>query len=163
VLLIVGLGNELAGEDACGILIAKEIIKEVKKEDWLRDKLESGELTIKYGINNYFSLIEESIGFDEVIVLDSISSEDLDEGEVVEISLGDNIHQVIPPHPVSLLQGIELMKSLGIFPEEFRIICVNVRRKSFGGRISEEVIRGMEIVKEIVMEEIAYEFGEGNS
>ncbi|OYT63582.1 hypothetical protein B6U74_06560 [Candidatus Bathyarchaeota archaeon ex4484_205] len=77
--------------------------------------------------------------------------------------MGDNIHQVIPPHPVSLLQGIELMKSLGIFPEEFRIICVNVRRKSFGGRISEEVIRGMEIVKEIVMEEIAYEFGEGNS
>src|SRR5581483_2529918 len=130
--LVLGLGNELAGDDAAGLLAARAVREDL---EGLADVVESGASGI--------ALIEELAGYDRAVVVDAIRTSRRPPGEVVELDLSD----LGPPVAPSLHQaGLAAVAArLGLpFPARTVVMAVEVVDPyTIGGPMSEPVRRAL--------------------
>ncbi len=115
--LVLGLGNDLAGDDAAGLLVARAVREDLRG---LADVAESGASGI--------ALIEELAGYDRVIVVDAIRTGRRPPGEVVELDLRD-VGPVVAPslHQAGLPELAAVAARLGLaFPEHLIVMAVEV-------------------------------------
>ncbi len=115
--LILGLGNTLRGDDAVGIYVA-EALKEQFEE------CATVVCTEEMGL----SLLDHLSGFDEAIIIDSISTKEQQVGRVHLLSLADFFaHRRRSNHYVGLPEAALLAERLAIpFPETVHIIGIEV-------------------------------------
>ena len=115
--LILGLGNMLRGDDAVGIYVTMALEK----------KLEDG-ATVVCTEEMGLSLLDHLSGFDEAIIIDSISTAAQEMGKVHLLSLADfasNGHR--SNHYIGLPEAALLAQRLALpFPETVHIIGVEV-------------------------------------
>ena len=131
--LILGLGNDLLGDDAVGLLAARELSKRLCGRDNV-DVIESS----CHGV----ALLDHFIGYQRAIVLDSVQTGKYPPGTVISITPSGLKRSLAPsPHYCGLPEMFELADKLGIeFPQEVVIFAVEVKDPhTIGGRISEEV------------------------
>ena len=116
-ILVLGLGNDLLKDDAVGIRVAERLQDAFSEDVEVR-------FTALFGL----SLLDELIGREKVLLIDSYLPEDFVGSEIQERnfdSVGEA--QCASPHFVGLGEIREVMRALGLgFPHEVRILAIPV-------------------------------------
>jgi hydrogenase maturation protease len=126
--LIMGLGNDLLGDDAVGILAAAELGKSAGGTVDVRESRAAG-----------LALLDELTGYDRVIIIDAIHTGEHPAGTVMDMSIADL--RPIPgtsPHYVGLPEVMRIGMRLGLpMPDEVSILAVEIPKcLEIGGRLS---------------------------
>jgi len=147
--IILGVGNQILGDDGVGIHVINEIKKQVKDPEITIDEASTG------GMN----LLDLLLGYNKAIIIDAIKSDKGEHGIVKRMPLNDfNTIHSCNPHDVSLIQAIEMAKKMGEkkIPKEIIIIGVMMKeipcefKENLTNKIKAAVPKAVEIVlKEI--------------
>lgn len=119
-ILILALGNDIMGDDAAGLIAARELKKEF-----------GGDVDIFEVSSAGFSLIDVLEGYRKLLILDSIPSSGTYGGSIVELKKEDLSGQSpLSPHYVGIPELLELAARLGIkFPYEFKALAIEIKEK----------------------------------
>ena len=83
--LVLGIGNPILGDDGIGFHIAQELAKEIKDENIdVKDTSEDG-----------LNLLELIVGYDKLIIIDAIMTEDEEVGGIYRLKpedTGESVH-----------------------------------------------------------------------
>lgn len=115
VLVILGLGNDLLGDDGIGLLAAEAL-----------RALESPEVAIRSTAQSGLYLLEHLQGFDDAIVVDSVVG---DRPGVIHELVGSDLQAVSVPsaHYVGLPEALALAQASGLrIPRRLRIFGVEI-------------------------------------
>ena len=116
-ILVLGLGNELLKDDAVGIRVAERLHGAFPGEVEVRS-------TSLFGL----ALLDELVGREKVLLIDSYIPEEFAGSEIQERNL-DSIGEACSPSPhfVGLGEVRAVMQRLGLgFPREVRILAIPV-------------------------------------
>jgi hydrogenase maturation protease len=149
--LVLGLGNELYGDDGIGIQVIRLLREESKKNpagDFQNVDLEECSLS---GL----ALLDVIVGYDRLILIDTIKREAPRPGRIQV--LGEADIRAVPgpsPHYVSVPQTIEIGRSLGLpVPSLIQVIAVEAKNMhSLGEGLSEEMKENLPAIAEKVKE-----------
>ena len=129
--LVLGLGNELAADDAVGVLVTRAV----------RPHL-AGVADVVASSASGMALIEILAGYDRAIVVDSIRTGRNPPGTITELGL-EEIGRVVAPslHQAGLPEMAAVAERLGLgFPSETRVLAVEVLDPyTLGGPVSPPV------------------------
>ncbi|MFW6140281.1 MAG: hydrogenase maturation protease [Acidobacteriota bacterium] len=138
--LVLGLGNDLYGDDGIGM----RVIKHIKKNPELERELSSVCPSMKFKpcVQTGLALLDEIIGYDSLVIIDTIKKSNPRTGKIH--TLQGNELRYIPgpsPHYVSIPQSIEIGKKLGLkVPAKIKIIAIEARNMyNLGENLSEEM------------------------
>ena len=144
--LILGLGNPILTDDAVGIRIAEELKQEIPDLEVIGVS-EAG-----------IALLEHVVGYDKLVIIDSISTKRGKAGELYKLGLED-----LKPaadfssfHGVGIATAFKLGERLGYkMPEQVSIYAVEVKdNTTFGEKFTPEVAQNIPfIVRQIIKEE----------
>lgn len=117
--LVLALGNELAGDDAVGLIAARELRKVVPAEV---DIIESGEAGL--------ALLDHFSAYDRVLLLDAVVAPDLEPGRVLHYRMSELRSVANPsPHYAGLPDVQRVAAELGIpYPKEVRALAVAIQQ-----------------------------------
>ena len=129
--LVLGLGNELAADDAAGVLVARAVREDVAGSADVVESAASG-----------MALIEIFAGYERAVVVDSICTGRNPPGTITELRLED-LGRVLAPslHHAGLPELAAVANRLGLgFPSETRVLAIEVRDPyTLGGAVSAPV------------------------
>jgi hydrogenase maturation protease len=116
-ILILGVGNDILGDDAVGLIAARA----------LQDEFQESANIVEAAMGG-LQLMELLEGYKKVLILDAIVTAEHPYGTILELSKEEFKHTVaIAPHMVSLPESLQLAEKLGIpFPEEIRILAMEI-------------------------------------
>ena len=107
--LVLGIGNTILGDDGIGVHVARELARRIDDEN----------IDIKDTSIDSLNLLDWFIGYDRMIVIDAIITEDEKVGEIYRLQ-PENIRcpssPFVSPHHANLTSTLEMGKSL--FPSE---------------------------------------------
>jgi hydrogenase maturation protease len=130
-MLVLGLGNELAADDAVGVLVARAVREQVADAADVVESSASG-----------MALLEIFDGYDRAIVVDSIRTGRNPPGTITELGL-EQIGRVVAPslHQAGLPEMAAVAERLGLgFPSETQVLAVEVLDPyTLGGAMSTPV------------------------
>jgi hydrogenase maturation protease len=130
--LILGIGNTIMGDDGVGIYAARMIKDRTRSQADLQFK--------ELGASG-FKLVEEILGYDEVIIVDSYASTEADAGQIREFSpedFEDTVH-ASSPHGANFSTALELYRNLqpDKIPKKIRIFTIDIHpADTFGESVS---------------------------
>ena len=147
--MILGVGNQILGDDGVGVHVANELKKYIQNPD----------ITIDEAITGGMNLLDLILGYDKVIIIDAIKTETGEDGDVKRIPLNDfsTMHSC-NPHDVSLMEAIEMAKKMGEtrIPQEIIIIGVMMKQIpcEFGEKLSKNIYAAVPKAVEMTLNEI---------
>jgi len=141
--LVLGLGNTILSDDGVGIRIAREIETKCARADVLEASAAG------------FRIIDDIIGYDKLILIDSIKTGNARPGALHRFSLGDfdkTLHHS-SPHDISLFEAFEIMKQQQAkLPSEIEIYAVEVEDTfTFSEGCTEEVEAAIPVIARRIM------------
>ena len=148
--LILGIGNPLLGDDGIGIHITKELAWEIEDKN----------IDIEDAGTDGLNLLELVAGYDRLIVIDAIMTEDGEIGEVYRLKLEDLAGTVQPnasPHHANLASMVELGKKLlpQQMPGEVIIFAVGIQEVTgFTEEMTRKVEEAVPVAVNLILEEI---------
>ena len=115
--LVLGLGNEYAGDDAAGVLAVRA----------LRGELAGGADVLESAASG-LALLEVFVGYDRAVVVDSIRTGRCPAGTIVEAGLADLGRAKAPSlHQAGIPELAAVARRLGMaFPDRTRVLAVEV-------------------------------------
>jgi hydrogenase maturation protease len=144
--LVLGLGNDIAGDDAVGVLVARAVREDVAGAADVVESSASG-----------MALLEILAGYDRAVVVDSIRTGRHLPGTVTELALTE-VGAVVAPslHHTGLPELAVVAERLGLgFPAETRVLAVEVLDPyTLGAPLSEPVAGAIGDVARRVREEV---------
>jgi hydrogenase maturation protease len=153
--LVVGLGNPILTDDGVGVKVAYAV------EDALGPNIPEN-ITITEASVGGLRLMELMIGYDRVILIDAIMTQNgHDYGFIYQMTL-DDLRQITPTehsasaHDTSLVIALDAGERLGLhLPKEFEIIAVEVENvMDFSDEPSPAVAAAIPKVTAIVLEKL---------
>ena len=131
--LVLGIGNPILGDDGVGFHIAQELAKEIKNEN----------IDVKDTSVDGLNLLELIVGYDRVILIDAIMTENGEVGEIYQLRLediGEPAQPIISVHHLSLPTMIKLGRELfpKEMPEEVTVLAVGVQEVA---KVTEQMTR----------------------
>ena len=144
--LVLGLGNPILSDDAVGIRIAQGLKEETPAQDVIG--------TSEAGI----ALLDYAVGYDKLVIIDSIMTENGRPGELYKLELEDLKPGIglSSSHGVDIATAFTLGKKLGYpVPRQVTIYAVEIAdNTTFGEKCTQEVEDRIPlIVRQIVEEE----------
>jgi hydrogenase maturation protease len=107
--LVIGLGNPILGDDGVGWVVAREV------ESRLRET--GGNVEVDYLSLGGLSLMERLIGYEKVILIDSLTTGKYPQGAVIPFTLEDLVDlssgHTTAPHDASLRTALITGRQLG--------------------------------------------------
>lgn len=147
-MLVLGLGNELLGDDAIGVLAVRRLKGE------LPDTVQVTE-TSMYGM----AMLDVILGYRHLIVIDAVKTGRWPAGTVVEIDPNGLGAVVAPsPHFSGLPEMQALAKTLKLdFPEHIAVFAVEIEDGTcFGAPLNSEVFRALDEVVRRVKKQVEF-------
>jgi hydrogenase maturation protease len=147
--IILGVGNQILGDDGIGIHVTDELKNIVKNPN----------ITIDDAITGGMNLLELILGYDKAIIVDAVKTNEGEVGDVKRIPL-DNFSTMhsCNPHDVSLIEAIEVAKKMGEdrIPKEIIVIGVTLKEIpcEFGEKLSKNVATAVPKAVEMILNEI---------
>ena len=147
--IVLGVGNQILGDDGVGVHVANEIKKYIQNPD----------VTIDEAITGGMNLLDLILGYDKVIIIDAVKTETGENGEVKRIPLNDfsTMHSC-NPHDVSLSEAIQMAKKMGETRIPQNIIVIGVMMKQipceFGEKLSKNIAAAVPKAVEMTLNEI---------
>ncbi|MDO9578076.1 MAG: hydrogenase maturation protease [Candidatus Cloacimonadales bacterium] len=143
--LVLGLGNTILSDDGVGIHIAFEIEKKCKNIDVLEASAAG------------FRVIDEIIGYEKLILIDSIKTGKAEPGELHRFTFAEfsrTMHHS-SPHDISLFEAFDIMKKeKADLPTDIKVYAVEVTDTStFSESCTDEVAKAIPQIVEILIEE----------
>jgi hydrogenase maturation protease len=140
--LVLGVGNPVLTDDAVGCRVA-HLIKEAKPELTVIETAEAG-----------LTLLELIVGYERVIIIDSVKTEQAKPGTLHQLTLDqiDPAWNFCSTHGIDIKMAFELGRKLDYkLPTKFSIYGIEVEdNKNFGEKCTEEVEKRIpQIVREI--------------
>ena len=151
--LIVGLGNPIMGDDAIGCKCAEAIAEALDPEG-----LDMVEVIQFY--RGGISLMERVIGYDRVLIIDSITGSGMKPGDVKQLTLNEiPSYTVNSPHDGSLKCALEFGRQMGEeLPSQVDILAVEIEPKfEFSEQLSLPVDAGIPQVLKLALDWIQKE------
>jgi hydrogenase maturation protease len=143
--LVLGMGNTILTDDGVGIAIAHRL-KERKPE---LDVVETSEAGL--------ALLDFVVGYDRLIIVDSIKTEEGEPGELYKMELGamKPTSHLTSLHGVDMATAFKLGQKLGYkMPQRVSIYAVEVKdNTSFGEGCTEEVGGKLSLITEQIIGE----------
>ena len=150
-ILLIGLGNPILGDDGVGWVVAHEVEKRLvgSKQNIEVDCLALGGL----------SLMERMIGYQHVILVDSLNTGQRDQGAVIVFSL-DEMDDLIyghssAAHDASLKQSLEVGRNLNaILPDDRDVHVVAIEAKhvyDFKEELSTDIAAAVPVAIQMVL------------
>lgn len=149
--LVLGLGNELYGDDAVGIHVVRKLRKDFKRPEKTSEWLENVELE-ECSLSG-LALLEVIVDYDSLVIIDTIKKQNPVIGKIHILEERDLRHIPGPsPHYVSIPQSIELGKKLGLnVPSKIKIIAVEAKNQyNLGEGLTEEMTKAIPAIVEEV-------------
>lgn len=142
-LLLIGLGSELRGDDAAGLLVARRLA--ARGLAWLEVRENGGDA---------IALAAELARCERAVVIDAVSGS-MGAGDVLELSPSE-LRETgrSSSHGLGLRDALALSELLGGAPA-VRVIGIGGRRFGLGDQPSREVVRAAEVVAQRLEEELA--------
>lgn len=146
-ILIYGMGNPYRCDDTIGLKIAETLKKDIKNKM----------VTIKSGSIDGLAMLDEIIGFDKVILVDSISTKSGMPGDISKIEL-DSItsnSSLAASHTIDFITALRMGKKFGYkMPEKIYVYAVEIKdNDTFSEECTEQVSTSIpEVVKRIKKE-----------
>jgi hydrogenase maturation protease len=148
--LVLGIGNSILGDDGVGVRVAREVAARVK----------DGDVDVRDVSVDGLNLFDFILGYDKLVVIDAIVTEDGAVGDVFRIvpeKVCDPSRSAISPHHFNLATTIEIGKEL--FPDRIpRDVVLYAVATEEATAVSEEMTREVEQAVpravDLVMEEI---------
>jgi len=147
--IILGVGNQILGDDGVGIHVSDELKKRIKDP----------KITIDNAVTGGLNLLELILGYDKAIIVDAVKSNEGEVGEVKRIPL-DNFSTMhsCNPHDVSLIEAIEVAKKMGEkrIPQEIIVIGILMKEIpcEFGEKLSERIEAAVPKAVDMALNEI---------
>jgi hydrogenase maturation protease len=116
-ILLLGLGNDILGDDAVGLVALRILKNEIAADIDFVEISTSG-----------FDLLETMEGYEYVLLLDAIVTGKHEAGSIMDLTMDDFSNgTAVSPHYISLPDLFALAEKLDIpFPREFRILAMEV-------------------------------------
>jgi len=147
--IVLGVGNQILGDDGVGIHVTNELKKRVNDPNIVIDDAVTG------GMN----LLELLLGYDKAIIVDAVKTNEGETGEVKRIPLNNfsTMHSC-NPHDVSLIEAIEVAKKMGEERIPKEIIVIGIMMKEipceFGEKLSNEIAAAVPKAVDMTLNEI---------
>jgi hydrogenase maturation protease len=166
--LIIGLGNPLLGDDGVGWKIAQEVEKEINLIPFLSSLVKSGEIVVECLALSGLSLMEQMMGFQQVILIDSLNTGKNAQGEVISIALSElpdlTYGHSASAHDTSLNTALQLGRSMvEQLPEDENVNIVAVEAVhvyEFTEKLSPEIENAVPKAVEMVLNKLQQLFSE---
>jgi hydrogenase maturation protease len=147
--LVLGIGNEILGDDGVGIHIAREVAK----------YLNAGDVTVEETGAAGLSLLERIKGYQRLIIADAILTDNTEAGKIHRLTLKDlaKINDSITPHEAALRTTLEIGNSLfpGEMPHDVVVFAVQTHNVDHvTGKMSRAVKAAVPEVVKMIMAEI---------
>lgn len=147
---ILGLGNPILSDDSVGIKVAKRIAKRFPNIQ-LIEAAAAG-----------FRIMDEVVGYDKIILVDSIKTGKSKPGTLHCFSVDDFSKTSLnaPPHDMSFFEALEIYKQKGEeVPEKIVIYAIEVEEiETFSEKCTEKVESAIpKITKKIIAEQFLSE------
>ncbi len=145
--LLLGLGNPILSDDGIGIRIAKEIRKKCKDIDIVEASAAG------------FRIIDEIIGYDKLIIVDSIKTGRAKPGTFYRLTPDDFEQKTLhlsSPHDISFFDALKMMKRYNEkLPSQIVIYAIEVEDTStFSEKCTNDVEMAIpQIVENIIKEQ----------
>lgn len=146
--LILGLGNDLIGDDAFGPHVVRRLTG-----------IGDCDVTIMESAGSGLELLDIFVGFDRVLVIDGMITGNRVTGALAELRLCDLRSTPGPsPHYSGLPELVQIAKQMNLtYPDEFRILAVELKNTQVIGaglspRIAQTIPQTVRRVGEIVRE-----------
>ncbi len=146
--LVLGLGNEYAGDDAVGVLAVRA----------LRDEL-AGDADVVESAASGLALLEVFAGYDRAVVVDSIRTGRASAGTIVRTGLAELGPATAPSlHQAGIPELAAVARRLGMgFPDRTRVLAVEVAGPlTFGAPLSEPVAEAVAPLARCVLEQVRH-------
>ena len=145
--LILGIGNPVRCDDGVGIRVAQEVSKRVGDP----------QITVAEACHGGLFILDAVLGYDRVLLIDSIQTKGGTPGEVYRLRPSDLsfARHLSSPHQVNFITALELGKALDLpMPERIDIIAVEAGEvTSFRERCTREVEQAIPVAVEMVLSE----------
>ncbi|MCI2429659.1 hydrogenase maturation protease [Candidatus Acetothermia bacterium] len=152
--LILGLGNELLGDDAVGILAARALKEKLKDQ---ADVVESALVGV--------ALLDLFVGYERALIIDAVKTGRSPPGTVYELTPSDlGAVRAPSPHYAGLPELLALARQLQIdFPKEIKIFALEVEDPyTIGGKLSKPVQQALkELVRRVQQQIVRWRRGDG--
>ena len=146
--LVLGIGNPILSDDGVGIKVAQEVGK----------KLDDPQITVSETSAAGLSLLDSLIGYDKVIIIDAIQTEQGKAGQIYRMKPEDFsfTKRVSSPHQINLVTALELGKLLNLtVPQEISIFAVEAKdTTSFSEGCTPEVEQAIPEAVKMVLDEL---------
>ena len=131
--LVLGIGNPILGDDGVGFHIAQELAKEIKDEN-----IDVKDTSI-CGLN----LLELIVGYDKVIIIDAVMTENGEVGEIYQLrpeNIEEPAYSIISAHHLNLLTTFKLGRELfpKKMPGEVAVLAIGIQEVA---RVTEQMTR----------------------
>ena len=144
--LVLGLGNEYAGDDAIGVLAVRALHGELATDADIVESAASG-----------LALLEVFAGYDRAVIADSIRTGRSPAGTIIEAGLADLGRPTAPSlHQAGIPELAAVARRLGMgFPDQTRVLAVEVAGPLvFGAPLSKLVAAAIAPLGRRVVEQV---------
>lgn len=150
-ILIVGLGNPILGDDGVGWEVAEQV----------RQRLQEPGVDIECLAVGGLRLMEFMIGYDQAVVIDSLTSWENPVGQVTSFALEDmpdlTAGHTTSAHDTSLQTALEMGRRMGFdLPEQINVVGIEAHQVyDFSETLSEPVQAAVPVAVERVLDLLA--------
>ncbi len=146
-ILVLGIGNELAGDDIIGIKVVREV-----------EEIGPSEIDYKQISTGGLQVLESILGYDKVLIVDSIETNSPNK-RILKLSSNDfsKATFLASPHDVNFPTALEIGRKTSpeLMPEVIRIIGIEIPvQENISDQVSEETMAKIPILKTMILEEI---------
>lgn len=146
--LVLGLGNPILSDDSVGFRVAQALM----------GRFDEKKVSVMESDLAGFSLLDLLLGYDKVIIIDSIQTEGGKVGQIYRLSPQDfaTTRHAASPHDVNLITALELGKRLNLeMPKKITIFAIEVEDvTTFSEKCTPKVERVIPQVVQMVAEEV---------
>jgi hydrogenase maturation protease len=148
-ILIYGIGNPYRSDDGVGIRIAEEIAKRIKDPH----------IEIKWGSIDGVAILDEIVGYDRVIFIDSVKTENGKPGDIYRIkpSSEENAGS-FSSHGINFVTALQFGKKFGLnMPHRIDIFAIEIEdNTTFSEQCTEKVRESIPKVIQAVLGEMGH-------
>ncbi len=146
--LVYGIGNPYRCDDAVGIKAAQELAKKIKKQN----------IDVKWGTIDGVALLDVIVGYDRVIFVDSIKTEDGKPGDIYKIkpSSLQNTGSSFSSHGINFIAALSFGKKFKLkMPAHTDIYVVEIAdNTSFSEECTEKVAASIPEIVQIIIRDL---------
>ncbi|UCF70462.1 MAG: hydrogenase maturation protease [candidate division WOR-3 bacterium] len=146
-ILIYGIGNPYRCDDGVGIRAAEEISRQIADPG----------ITVKWGSIDGVAILDEITGYDHVIFIDSVKTENGKPGDIYRIKPStDQTTEPFSSHGINFITALQFGKKFGLkMPSSIQIFAVEIEDNStFSEECTPEVKKSIPEVARAVLKEI---------